>query len=328
LTISDILFYGLRRVADNIVTINQEKPMRIRDMMLLAVSLGGLAAGVLWPEFGLLITPWTVQLLMGQLFFSFLGVDFQALARLGRHDLLETGAVSTFKLFVLPVAMWAICTWLAPQWALSVLLLSGASTGVSAPFVATLLGVSPNRVLLTSVLTSSLVPITLPALISLLMGQHLEIPFSHMARLLAVIMLPPGVLVLGLKRFSPRLALQMDRLSVPVGLPLFFFTTLAIIAPFSGQITTHIDHVATSLGLATLLAVISTACGLGMSYLWPRRFDGLSAALGFTCVNNVLVAVFAARFFGADPTLLAVLYMFPYFLILLPMRWMAQRLKR
>jgi predicted Na+-dependent transporter len=302
--------------------------MRIRDIMLLVLSLGGLATGVLWPEFGLLLTPWTVQFLMVQLFFSFLGVDFQALARLRPDDALEVGVISAVKLFILPVLLWAICTCLAPKLALSVLLLSGVSTGVTAPFIATLLGVSPNRMLQVAVLTSALVPLTLPALVSLLMGQHLEIPYSHMARLLAVIMLPPGILVFLLKRFSPRLTLQMERLSVPVGLPLFFFTNLAIIAPFAGQVTGQIDRVLVSLGLATLLAVIFVACGLGISHVWPRRIDGLSAALGFTCVNNVLVAVFAARFFGSDPTLLAVLYMFPYFLILLPMRWMAQRLKR
>jgi BASS family bile acid:Na+ symporter len=75
------------------------------------------------------------------------------------------------------------------------------------------------------------------------------------------------------------------------------------------------------------LAVVFAACGLGIARLWPHRIDGLSASLGLTCINNVLVAVFAARFFGPDPTLLAVMYMFPYLLILLPMRLMAKRLK-
>jgi len=302
--------------------------MHIRDIMLLTLSLGGLATGVLWPALGLLVTPWTMQLLMVQLFFSFLGVDFQALARLRPNDALETGVISVVKLFILPVLLWAICTCLAPGLALSVLLLSGVSTGVTAPFIATLLGVSPNRMLQVAVLTSALVPLTLPSLVSLLLGQHLEIPYSHMARLLAVIMLPPGILVFLLKRFSPRLALQTERLSMPLGLPLFFFINLAIIAPFAGQVTGQIDRVLVSLGLATLLVLIFAGCGLGISQVWPRRIDGLSAALGLTCINNVLVAVFAARFFGSDPTLLAVLYMFPYYLILLPMRWVARRLKK
>lgn len=87
------------------------------------------------------------------------------------------------------------------------------------------------------------------------------------------------------------------------------------------------SSVLVSLGLATILAVIFSASGLCLARIWPRRLDGLSFALGLTCSNNVLVAVFAARFFGPDPTLMAVLYMFPYFLILLPMRWMARRLK-
>lgn len=301
--------------------------MSIRDVMLLVLSLGGLAVGVLWPEFGLMVTPWTVELMMAQLFFSFLGVDFQTLARLGPGETLEVGAIGAVKHFALPVALWASSLWLPPQYALSVLLLSGTSTGVTAPFIAILLGANSTRMLQAAVLTSALVPFTLPALVSLLMGQHLEIPYSHMVRLLALILLPPGIVVFLLKHFSPRLVVRLERLSMPLGLPLFFFTTVAIIAPFAGQVTGYPSSVLVSLGLATLLAVIFSASGLCLARIWPRRLDGLSFALGLTCSNNVLVAVFAAQFFGPDPTLMAVLYMFPYFLILLPMRWMARRLK-
>jgi bile acid:Na+ symporter, BASS family len=294
--------------------------MRARDIMLLVLSLGGLATGVLWPELGRLVTPWTVPMLMTQVFLGFLGVDFGALARLRPADALEVGVISAIKLFVLPGLLWAIFSWLAPEFALSVLLLSGVSTGITASFIATFLDANPTRLLQVTVLTSVLVPVTLPGLVSLLMGHHLEIPYAHMARLLALILLPPGILVLLLKRCAPRLIVYMERLAVPVGLALFFFVTLAVIAPFAGQVTGDGSRVLVSLGLATLLAVAFVAIGLGMSYLWPRRIDGLSAALGLTCINSVLVAVFAARFFGPDPTLLAVVYMFPYLLILLPMR--------
>ncbi|MHB8908386.1 MAG: hypothetical protein ACYDAA_05855 [Syntrophales bacterium] len=301
--------------------------MSVRDIMLLVLALGGLAAGVVWPEFGLLFTPWTVYMLMAQLFLSFLGVDFRALARLRPADALEVGVICGVKLFALPILLWAITAWLAPGMALSVLLLSGVSTGVTAPFMATILGASTGRMLQVTVLTSALVPLTLPGLVSLLMGQSIEIPYSHMARLLALILVPPGILVFLLKRYAPRLVASLGRLTVPLGLPLLFFTTLAIIAPFAGQVTGNFSRVLVSLGLATLLTVAFAACGLGIARLWPRRLDGLSAALGLTCINNVLVAVFAARFFGSDPTLLAVLYMFPYFLLILPVRWMAKRLK-
>ena len=302
--------------------------MRIRDVMLVTLSLGGLAVGVLWPAFGILVTPWTAELMMVQLFFSFLAVDFQTLMRLRPHEALEVGTISAVKLFVLPGLLWTASLWLPPQHTLAILLLSGTSTGVTAPFIAILLRANPNRMLQVAVLTSALVPFTLPALVSLLMGQHLEIPYTHMVRLLAFILLPPGILVFLLKRYAPGLALKLDRLSVLVGLPLFFFITLAVIAPFAGQVTGDPSSVLVSLGLATLLAVIFTVIGLGLARLWPRRLDGLSFALGLTCCNNVLVAVFASRFFGTDATLLAVLYLLPYFLILLPMRWLAQRLHR
>jgi len=301
--------------------------MHNRDILLLVFSLGGMTAGVLWPDIGLLVTPWTVQLLMAQLFLGFLKVDFRTLALLRPADALEVGLIGAVKLLVLPVLLWAITTWLAPDLALSVLLLSGISTGVTAPFIAAILNTHPNRMLQLTVLTSLLVPLTLPGLVNLLMGQRMEIPFSHMARLLAFILLPPGIVVFLLNRYTPRLIPHLERGAFSLGMLLFFFITLAIIAPFAGQVSGNLSHMLLSLGLATLLALVFVACGLGLSCLWPHRIDSLSAALALTCINNVLVAVFAARFFGSGPTLLAVLYMFPYFLILLPMRWAANRLK-
>ena len=225
--------------------------------------------------------------------------------------------IGAVKLFVLPVLLWAVATVLVPGVALPVLLLSGVSTGVTAPFIATLLGTSPNRMLQVTVLTSALVPFTLPGLVSLLLGQRLEIPYSHMARLLAVIMLPPGILVFLLKRYAPRFVHPMEGSRYPWGCPCSSSSTFPSSRPSPGRSPAisprpglagpchHSDRDIRSQRPRHLR-------------LWPRRVDGLSGALGLTCINNVLVAVFAARFFGPDPTLLAVMYMFPYFLILFP----------
>ena len=234
---------------------------------------------------------------MGQLFCSFLGVDFQSLGRLKSEDVLEVGVIGVVKLFVLPVLLWAMAT-VCPRGGSAGAALERSLDRGHRSFIATLLGTSPNRMLQVTVLTSALVPLTLPGLVSLLLGQRLEIPYSHMARLLALIMLPPGILVFLLKRYAPRLAFPIERIAVPLGLPLFFFINVSIIAPFAGQVTGEFHHVLISMELATMLTVIFVASGLGISALWPRRIDGLSGALGLTCINNVLVAVFAARFFG------------------------------
>ncbi len=56
-----------------------------------------------------------------------------------------------------------------------VLVLSGVSTGVTAPFFATHLGANINRVLKLVMFTSLLVPFTLPALVSWLIGGEVNI---------------------------------------------------------------------------------------------------------------------------------------------------------
>lgn len=52
-------------------------------------------------------------------------------------------------------------------------------------------------------------------------------------------------------------------------------------------------------------------------------FTGVAGGVGLIFVNNVLIVVFAARFFGPECPLLAAVYMLPLFMSLLPLRALA-----
>ena len=68
-----------------------------------------------------------------------------------------------------------------------VLLLSGISTGVVAPFISGLLGASTLLVLMMVVVSSLLSPFSHPALVSLLVGRTIEISFLFMVKILAMV---------------------------------------------------------------------------------------------------------------------------------------------
>jgi BASS family bile acid:Na+ symporter len=63
--------------------------------------------------------------------------------------------------------------------------------------------------------------------------------------------------------------------------------------------------------------------------LIPTRQPGqrLAAGLSLALMNNVLVIVFASRFFGPLSPTLAAMYLFPFFTMIVPVKLIAQRVE-
>jgi BASS family bile acid:Na+ symporter len=56
-----------------------------------------------------------------------------------------------------------------------------------------------------------------------------------------------------------------------------------------------------------------------------ERAERPAAGVGFAAMNNVLVIVFASRFFGPLSPTLAAMYMFPFFTMIVPVKLFADR---
>ena len=302
--------------------------MRTRDLALIIVAFLGIAGGVFLPKAAGVFTPATVYMLMAILYLAFLRIDFAGLLRLNKADLGEMAWWSLIKLFLLPVALWYLFRWLAPGWALPVLLLSGVSTGVTAPFFSQMLGGNAGRTLQLTVLSSVLVPLTLPALVKLLAGAEIDIPFTHMARMLAQVILVPLVLAWLTLRFIPALVGALGKVQFPLVLASFFFINLGVFASFSTFFFSQAGQVLAAAGIACGLAALYLAVVWLMGPLSGWRMDLISCGSGLIFVNNVLIVVFAANFFGPRNPLLSALYLLPLYVMLLPLRVLADRQKR
>lgn len=288
----------------------------------------GIAGGVFLPRVGGVFTPATVYMMMAILYLAFLRINFVALFRVRRSEIMELAWWSLIKLLLLPLGLWAVVQWLAPGWSLPVLLLSGVSAGVTAPFFSQMLGGNAGRTLQLTVLTSVLVPLTLPALVKLLAGAEINIPFTHMARMLAQVILVPLVLAWLTRRLTPALVALLDRVQFPLVLASFFFINLGVFAPYSTFFFSQADQVLAALLLACGLAAVYLAVVWLMGPLSGWRMDPISSGSGLIFINNVLIVVFAANFFGPRNPLLAALYLVPLYLMLLPLRLLAARQKR
>ncbi len=302
--------------------------MRSRDLALIVVAFLGIAGGVFLPQLGGVFTPATVYMMMAILYLAFLRIDFATLFHLGRSELVELAWWSLIKLLLLPLGLWLIVHWLAPGWSLPVLLLSGVSAGVTAPFFSQMLGGNASRTLQLTVLTSVLVPLTLPALVKLLAGAEINIPFLHMARMLAQVIFIPLVLAWLTRRLAPGLMFFLGKVQFPLVLASFFFINLGVFALYSSFFFSQADQVLTALLLTCALAGVYFAVVWLMGPLSGWRMDLISAGSGLIFINNVLIVVFAANFFGPRNPLLAALYLVPLYVMLLPLRLLAARQAR
>lgn len=294
--------------------------------MLIVVAFAGVAGGVFLPDAALVFTPATLHMMIAILYMSFLRIDFASLTRLGPAELGRVILWTLLKLIVLPVIMWGLAAWLVPDWALAVLLLAGVSAGVTAPFFAQVLGVDASRTLQVTVLSSILVPVTLPALVKILMGAQMDIPFSHMFRLLALVIFVPLILAYLTKKVWPALLSHLDRVQFPLTLALFLLINAGVFAPYAGFLRRQLDDVGIAIVLAYFVGVAYLLIMWLVVALSRRKDQSLAGGVGLIFVNNVLVVVFAARFFGPECPLLSAVYMLPLFMSLVPLRILASRI--
>jgi len=300
--------------------------MRLNDLILIVLAMAGIIGGVAFPGPSSFFSPYVIYFMMTILFLAFLTIDFAALIRIRGADLSKTAVWVVMKLVAMPLTVWLLFRWLAPSLALPALLLTGVSTGVTAPFFSNLLGADTTRVLQLTVITSLLVPISLPALVGLLAGEEMNIPYWHMVRMLLQVIFLPLAAALAVKQFMPRLLGLLNRARYTVSVALFFVINLGVFSAYSEFIQAHQDQVAYIVLAAFLLAGLYIIWGLALGLLSGRRLNGLTGAVGMTYINNVLIVVFAAEFFGPDAPLLAAAYLLPYFFMILPLRWAKTRL--
>jgi BASS family bile acid:Na+ symporter len=293
--------------------------IRLNDLILLLVLFSSMMTGILAPGLGALFQPFPLYLMMLLLFISLLPIrmeDIWEAVRTGWRGIFLLAAV---KIVLLPVAVFLLFRWAFPEYALGALLLTGISTGVVAPFISNLVGANSARVLVLVVVTSPLVPFTLPVLVKVLSEEAMTLSLAAMIRMLALVIFVPVAAVELLRRTVPRLLERIDRRRFPISLAVFAMINLAVFSRYSEFFHQKPATIAVATGLAVILAVIYLAVGLLVTWREPLD-DRLAAAVSLGNMNNVLVIVFAARFFSPIEPTLAAMYMIPFFGLILPLR--------
>ncbi|MGH9992816.1 MAG: bile acid:sodium symporter family protein [Nitrososphaera sp.] len=280
------------------------------DTLLIIAIAGSMTAGVVFPAGGLLVEPYILVWLGALLFMN--------LIRLNASDLLSTFArprqlasLSAVKLLALPLAMYTLANLIYEPFALPVLLLSGISTGLGAPFVVNLIGGRLPVVVGMIIATSLAVPFVLPSIVYVLVGSLIDIPVLQMVLLLSAALFTPLAAGWLAKKYWPAASSFADRNSFPLSLVFVVLINFGMFAKFSGYFYNEQAFLIQTVATAFLCYA---AYGLA-GYLTAAGSRGERAAglISMTYINNVLVAVLAFQFFGPAVAALAALYNIPYY---------------
>ncbi len=269
-----------------------------------------MSAGVLLPSSGLLVEPYILVWLGALLFLN--------LIRLNTSDLLATltrprqlAVLSAVKLVALPLGMYALAYFIYEPFALPVLLLSGISTGLGAPFVVNLIGGRLPLIVGMIIATSLAVPFVLPSIVYALLGSQFDIPVLDMVFLLSAALFTPLAAGWFTKKYFPAVSRFADEKSFPLSLLFIVLINFGMFAKFSSYFYEE---------QAFLLQTIATAfiCYAAYSLVGyvsapGGRHERNAGLIAMSYVNNVLVTVFAFQFFGSQVAALAALYNIPYY---------------
>ena len=282
------------------------------DVALIVAIVGSMAAGILLPAAGRLIEPYTLLWLGALLFLNLL--------RLNSSDLIEVFktprqlvVLSIIKLVVLPVGMYALAYVVYEPFALPILLLSGISTGLGAPFVVNVIGGQLPLVTGMIIITSIAVPFVLPSIVYTFAHTQFEIPLLYMIFLLSIALFTPLAAGWLTKKFFPVGSRFADKNSFPLSLLFIVLINWGMFAKFADFFYSEQTFLLQT--ITTAFLCYAAYCLVGyIGTVGNSRQEKRAGLIAMSYVNNVLVAVFAFQFFGSHVAALAALYNIPYYI--------------
>jgi BASS family bile acid:Na+ symporter len=282
------------------------------DVALITAIVGSMSAGVLLPGAGRLIEPYTLVWLGALMFLNLLRLntsDLVAQFKIPR----QLVVLSIIKLAVLPVGMYTLAYVIYEPLALPILLLSGVSTGLGAPFVVNLIGGQLPLVIGMIIVTSIAVPFVLPSIVYAFAHTQFEVSLPYMIFLLSIALFTPLAAGWLTKKFFPVGSRFADKNSFPLSLLFIVLINWGMFAKFAGLFYSEQTFLLQT--IATAFLCYAAYCVVGYFGMVGNSLQAKRAGLIATSyVNNVLVAVFAFQFFGSHVAALAALYNIPYYI--------------
>lgn len=215
--------------------------------------------------------------------------------------------------------MYFVTDLISPKYALPVLLLSGISTGLGAPFVSNYVGAKLSIIVGMVIVTSLAVPFILPSLVYILYNTEFSIPIFDMILLLVISLVLPLIASGFIKKYLPKLAASINKNSLLLSIIFMDLINFAIFSKFSSYFYLESSFVIFTTVIAILLFSVFAIVGYLVLYIVNKDSSSssskykISGLIAMSYINNILVTVFAQQFFGSQVAALAAFYNIPYY---------------
>jgi bile acid:Na+ symporter, BASS family len=293
---------------------------QLNDLILLIVVVTSMVAGIFLNDAGVIFQPLPMYCLMGLFSLSFMSIEVKQIRDTLRNSAGTIVLFTIVKIVVFPVAVYFLFIVLLPSYAVAAMLLAGVSTGVVAPFISNLvLGNSP-LVLVMVVVTSVLIPFTLPSLINVLLSRSVDLSLFAMIKMLAMVIFIPIIAVEALRHLAPNLMQHILKKRFPLSLLLFAVINLGVFSRYADAFHRDPSMIIVASIVAVVLSVI--CCLTGLAIFWGSSVeDQMAGAVSMGNMNNVLVIVFSSHFFGPKEPTVAAMYLIPFYGLIIPLRY-------
>ena len=307
--------------------ISMQTPFRLNDLVLVVVVILSMIIAIVFPDFGSRFKVFPIYCLMINFFLSYLSIDLADVWKALKGHYVQITAFTIMKLALLPVIIYFVFYFVAPGYALAALLLTGVSSGVVSPMISNMVKGNSSLVLVVVVITSSLVPFTLPALIKIVVAKEVAISFLPMLKMLAMVIFIPIIAVEIIRYLMPRFVAPILKIQFPVSLLLFALINLGVFYRYAPFFKKEPSVIMMAMVVTFVLAAIY--CVVGIFFFRKGSVENqLAGAVMLGNINNVLVIVFSSEFFGPVEPLVAAMYMIPFFVIVIPLRYYRHRKTR
>ena len=291
----------------------------LNDAILVGVVFSAMLVGVLLPGPAAVFQPFTVYLMMVLLFLSFISTELKDIGKMIRSRALLVAWLSFLKLIALPVAIYSLLKICRPEYAVGGLLVAGTSTAVIAPFISGLVSGNTPLVLVMSVLSSLLVPFTLPLIVEAVVGRSIDIPLGGMIRLLAMVVFVPVLAKEILQRLFPRVLTVTAAVRFPSSLACMAMVSMGIFSKYADYISENPSTIVEATLIGSAIGAFAIVVGLAASWTMSLP-DQAASVITMGNINNMLIIVFAGEYFGPLGPILAAMYIIPFFGIIFPLR--------
>lgn len=269
--------------------------------------------GYTFPKLFVWGTAITDKLLMFSFFLGCIRINFDEALHL-RSNYGKLFLFTLLNLVLLPLLLYAITPFVNMDTRTGIFLIMAASGGMLTPLIASFLGLNILWAVVYTILSSSLVPFTLPLLVRVVFGVETSANSLEMVLFLAKIVFPPAILAYLFRKYLSGFTAKLTRFSGTIGSVNMSFFVAIVIASNHSFLQQTLFEWSTIPVLLILISIFVVRYFIGFFMPYHDKRERWTNALLFGVMNNGLIILFSTQYFSQQVIFVALMSEIPWIL--------------